>query len=136
MLLLSIVTVLSLSMASIFTAFADEADYAVGTMTTVPVYAEGAEDNMRTEVTKASKDLGAATGAFSAVVEDFDRILLAQSFAGGAVFMNEVAGRAFAVTDEGLLTAWLNNGEPKGVILTEVLEKMVQNTFLPILRHL
>lgn len=123
MLLLSIVTVLSLSMASIFTAFADEADYAVGTMTTVPVYAEGAEDNMRTEVTKASKDLGAATGAFSAVVEDIDRILLAQSFAGGAVFMNEVAGRAFAVTDEGLLTAWLNNGEPKGVILTEVLEK-------------
>jgi len=116
MLLLSIVSVLSLSVSSVAAVFAND-DFSVGTMENVPVYAEGQEENMRAEADRASEALGAATGAFGAVIENNDRILLAQQFANGTVFMNEPAGKAFAVTDEALLTAWSNEGAPEGVIL-------------------
>ena len=118
MLLLSIVTVLSLSVSAMTAVFAQSDEYTAGIMESVPAYAEGCEDHMRAEVAAAASGFSNATGALKAVIEDNDRILLAQQFLGGTVFMNEPAGKAFSVfPDNSLLAAWQNGESPKGVIL-------------------
>ena len=115
-----LVCVLSLMAATPFVA---AADFSAGIMTDVPVWAKNHTANVNAAFESASGDLGAAQNAVYAAVNDKTRILLAQNFENGLVYMNEVEGKAFTLTDEALLNYWYNGGAPKGVIIGRVLSK-------------
>ena len=100
---LGLAFLMSVSISGVI-AFADT--QAVGVMDEVPAYAEAHKVHIQQEMEKASKDLGNSKGAMSVYVEDGDRVLIGQEFDSGAIFMNEMKGRALSVADENLLSVW------------------------------
>lgn len=117
---LGLAFLMSVSISGVI-AFADT--QAVGVMDEVPAYAEAHKVHIQQEMEEASKDLGNSKGAMSVYVDDDDRVLIGQEFDSGAIFMNEMKGRALSVADENLLSVWKGDGEPNGVILTDIIER-------------